>query len=182
MSITSADLNPTPMSLHTGRLILRPPAAQDWSAFRDFYASDRSAGVGGPKTEGPAWRHFAAELGHWQIHGFGMWAVTQRGSDECLGMIGPWCPADWPENEVGWMIFSDAIEGTGIATEAARAAIAHAFGGLGWDTVVSYVAPDNTRSARLAEKLGAELDPNAPVPAAYPETLVYRHPKPGVAT
>ncbi len=167
--------------LTTARLILRQPAPADWEAFSAFYKSDRSKGVGGPLHIGHAWRHFAAELGHWQIHGFGMWTVTRKGDDTAIGMVGPWTPIDWPETEVGWMIFDASAEGTGIATEAAKAAVAHAFGTLGWDTVVSYVAPGNDRSARLAEKLGAVHDTDAPVPDRYPDTIVYRHPKPQVA-
>jgi len=168
-------------TLTTNRLILRQPAPADWAAFWAFFQTKRSTGVGGPLHIGPAWRHFAAELGHWQIRGHGMWTVTRKGDDAALGMVGPWTPEDWPETEVGWMIFDPSLEGTGIATEAAKAAVAHAFGTLGWDTVVSYVAPGNDRSARLAEKLGAVHDTRAPVPDRYPDTIVYRHPMPEVA-
>lgn len=164
--------------LHTRRLVLRRPNAGDWPAARDFLMSDRATGIGGPLDLGRAWRSFAAEIGHWEILGHGMWAVTRHGEDRALGLIGPWCPADWPETEIGWMIFDPEIEGTGIAAEAARAAIGHAWSALGWDTVVSYVAPDNTRSIRLAERLGAVHDPDAPQPKPDQPCLVYRHPKP----
>ncbi len=166
-------------TLETERLTLRRPNASDWPAFWDFYQTERSKGVGGPMDLGPCWRHFASELGHWEFHGYGMWAVTLRGDDAAVGLVGAWTPADWPETEVGWLIFDEKLEGTGIATEAAQAAVAHAYAVLKWDTVVSYVAPFNDRSARLAEKLGAKLDPSAPTPSRYPDTLVFRHPKPG---
>ena len=118
--------------LHTERLILRRPDGRDWPAARDFFMSDRAAHVGGPYALGAAWRQFAAEVGHWDILGHGMWAVTRRGAeDRALGLVGPWCPADWPETEIGWVIFGAETEGTGIATEAARAAIAHAWEVLG---------------------------------------------------
>ena len=162
-------------TLRTDRLILRRPTAGDWPAFRDFMISDRAIAFGGHKDLGKAWRTFASELGHWEIFGYGMWAVTRQSDDTALGLVGPWTPPDWPEKEIGWMILSDKAEGTGIATEAAKAAIAHAYDNLGWDTVVSYIAPGNTRSIRLAEKLGAVLDHAAKGPAA--DTLVYRHPK-----
>lgn len=168
--------------LHTARLVLRKPQGADWPMARDFFTSDRAAGVGGPHSEGQAWRHFASEIGHWDILGFGMWAVTRRGDDRCLGLIGPWCPVDWPETEIGWLIFDPAVEGTGIATEAAQAAISHAWDVLSWDTIVHYIAPTNTRSIRLAEKLGARLDPDAPQPIPGKPSLVYRQPKPGAAT
>ncbi|XOY56812.1 MAG: GNAT family N-acetyltransferase [Rhodobacterales bacterium] len=163
-------------NLKTDRLILRRPVADDWPAFHDFMMSDRSTAFGGHKDLGKAWRSFASELGHWDIFGYGMWAVTRAGDDTALGLVGPWTPPDWPETEIGWMILSDAAEGTGIASEAARAAIAHAYDSLGWDSAVSYIAPDNTRSIRLAEKLGAAHDAKALGPK--PDTLVYRHPNP----
>ncbi|SMY06223.1 GNAT family N-acetyltransferase [Flavimaricola marinus] len=164
--------------LHTQRLVLRRPAPGDWEQVGAFMMSERSVGIGGPLTLGQAWRSFASELGHWEILGCGMWAVTQRGDDTAIGLVGPWCPADWPETEIGWLLFSPDLEGTGIVTEAARAAITHAWDVLGWDTIVSYIAPSNTRSIRLAEKLGAVLDPDAPQPKPDQPCLVYRHPAP----
>lgn len=163
--------------LQTARLILRRPNGSDWPAFRDFMLSDRGARFG-HTTTGAAWRSFAAELGHWQIFGHGMWAVTQRGSDAIVALIGPWTPPDWPEPEIGWMVLDPAIEGQGIATEAAKAVILHAFSTLGWTTAVSYIATDNFRSAALAAKLGATPDPSATPPAAYPDQVVWRHPRP----
>ena len=164
--------------LETPRLILRQPSPADWPAFRAFITSDRARFIGGPHDLGRAWRTFASELGHWVFHDFGMWTVTRRGDDTALGLVGPWCPADWPETEIGWMLFTDAVEGTGIATEAARAAITHAWEVLGWDTVVSYIKPENTRSIRLAERLGAVRDPDAPQPPSAAIGQVYRHPTP----
>ncbi len=167
--------------LHTNRLVLRRPAARDWDAARAFFTSDRSKGIGGPYELGRAWVVFAAEIGHWEIFGYGMWAVTLRDEDVAIGLVGPWTPANWPETEIGWTIWAPDLEGTGIATEAARAAIDHAWQVLGWDTIVSYIAPDNARSIRLAEKLGAVHDPDAPQPKPDTPCLVYRHPRPEVA-
>lgn len=168
--------------LETQGLVLRRPRADDWPAARDFFTSERATGVGGPLSLGKAWRAFAAEIGHWEIRGYGMWTVTRRGAeDRALAMIGPWHPADWPETEVGWMVWDPAAEGTGLATEAARAAIAHAYAVLGWDTVVSYISPTNARSIALAEKLGAVHDPDAPQPKPDDPCLVYRHPRPEAA-
>ena len=164
------------LRLTTPRLTLRPPAPQDWPAFHAFMMSDRATAFGSHGNLGRAFRSFAAELGHWQIFGIGMWAVTWTGDDTARALIGPWCPPDWPEREVGWMVLDPAAEGTGLATEAAQAAIADAFGRLGWPTVVSYVAPGNHRSIRLARKLGAVHDPAAPQPVPATPVLVFRHP------
>lgn len=168
----------TTQKLTTQRLILRRPNGNDWPQARGFFTSERAKGIGGPFGEADAWRKLAMEIGHWDIFGFGMWTVTRKTDDTALGMIGPWCPPDWPETEIGWMIWDPSTEGTGIATEAARAAIHHAFTTLNWSTVVHYISPDNTRSIALAEKLGAHLDPTAPQIPDKPPHLVYRQPKP----
>lgn len=166
--------------LSTERLALRPPAARDMEGACAFFQSDRAAYVGGPYSLGGAWRAFASLLGHWQIHGHGMWVVTRSDDDTCIGLVGSWCPADWPENEIGWLLWPNA-EGKGYALEAARAALSHAFDVLGWTTAVSYIKPGNTRSSKLAERLGARLDPSAQQPHPEREVLIYRHPYPGGA-
>ncbi len=97
--------------------------------------------------------------------------------DTPLGMAGPWFPEGWPEREIGWTLWAAEAEGKGYAREAAVAARDHAFRDLGWDTAVSYIDPENTRSIALAERLGARRDDAARHPGDEP-CLVYRHPKP----
>ena len=168
----------TDVVLETGRLVLRRPAPRDYAGFEPFLRSERASGIGGPNTSAQAWRIMCAELGHWTMLGYGMWAVTRKGDDTALGLVGPWTPGDWPENEIGWTIWNAADEGSGIAAEAAEAAISHAWNVLKWDTMVSYVGADNHRSAALAIRLGAVLDPDAPQPDPKNPCQVYRHPKP----
>lgn len=161
--------------LQTERLTLRKPIASDWPAYRDFMMTERAHFFSSSGDLGQVWKAFAAELGHWQMYESGMWVVTLKNDDTAIGLVGPWHPPHWPEKEIGWMMLSSAAEGKGIAAEAAKASITHAFEVLGWDTAVSYIWPDNARSLRLAKKLGAQLDKDAARPS--PEALVYRHPK-----
>ncbi len=165
--------------IETERLVLRRPRPGDWDAFRDFMFSDRAAIFGSHRHLGKSFRSFAAELGHWEIFGFGMFAVTRKGEDRAVALVGPWNPPDWPERELGWMVLDGAAEGQGIAREAAQGALRHIWSVLRWDTVVSYIAEGNARSVALAERLGARLDPEAEVPEIAGQTLrVYRHPRP----
>lgn len=159
--------------LHTDRLILRGPEATDWPAFRDYFASDRSVHTGGPKDAKSAWIFFAAEIGHWHLHGFGMWTVTL--DDTPIGLVGCWYPDQWPEKEIGWLMW-DGFEGHGYAHEAAQAVRAHCYGPFGWTTAVSYIHRDNTRSIALAERLNCTRDSAAVHP--NPDALVFRHPAP----
>ena len=165
--------------LHTERLTLRRPRPGDWEPFRDFMMSDRASEFGSYRNMGKAFRSFAAELGHWDIFGFGMFAVTVKDEDRAVALVGPWNPPDWPERELGWMVLDAGAEGRGIAREAAEGALRHIWSDLRWDTVVSYIAEGNARSVALAQRVGATLDPAAQAPEAPGKTvLVYRHPRP----
>ncbi|WP_145106521.1 GNAT family N-acetyltransferase [Cereibacter sediminicola] len=162
-------------AITTERLTLRMPAARDWEPVAGFLTSDRVRFIGGTLTRDKAWRAFGHMVGHWVLRGYGMFIFTLRGSDEALGMAGPWYPEGWPEQEIGWSVFSEAGEGQGYAREAAEAARRHAFQNLGWKTAVSYIHPHNVRSLALAERLGAVRDEGASFPGDGP-ALVFRHP------
>lgn len=145
-------------TLSTERLTLRVPQAGDFPAFAAFQASDRAAARGWTMDE-PALRDFwHKQFGHWVMHGFG-WFVMERKSDGApLGFVGLLHPAQHPEPEIAWTIWPDVAEGHGYAFEGAQAVLGHAFETLDWDSVPSYIAPDNTRSAALAKRLGAQQD------------------------
>lgn len=162
-------------TLQTPRLVMRRPHKGDWPIYHGFMDSDRAEFFNSQGDLEKTWKSFAATLGHWEMFDQGLWAITLRGNDTSVGFAGPWVPPHWPETEIGWMIFDPAVEGTGIASEAANASIKHAYDVLGWNTAVSYIAPDNVRSIRLAEKLGARHDDSKTGPDG---TLVYRHPVP----
>lgn len=167
-------LHPTP-TLNTARLTLRAPKSSDWPHWRNFAASDRASFVGGPIDEAKAWRAFGHVIGMWVLRGYGSFVFEETATGQPLGMCGPWHPADWPEAELGWTVWSAAAEGKGYAYEAATAARAHAFADLGWQTAVSYIDPDNASSIALALHLGAIMDPAAPPPPFDKPVLVFRH-------
>lgn len=162
-------------SLETERLVLRVPDGRDAEGLMAFLGSERARALGGPMPRAEAWDVAAMVLGHWVLNGFGLWAVCPKGSDVAIGTVGCLRPARWPEGEIAWHLWSDAAEGHGYAAEAALAAREHAARQLGWTSSVSYIVPSNTRSIRLAERLGAWPDPAASHPFDGPCT-VYRHP------
>ncbi len=47
-------------------------------------------------TRDEAWRNMALVLGHWQLRGFGLWAVEDRASGLLAGRVGCWRPEGWP--------------------------------------------------------------------------------------
>ena len=160
--------------LRTERLRLRGPRAEDFESYAAILASDRAVHMGGPFTPDDAWCDFCQMVACWILRGYGPWTVEPLGGGDFLGLAILHHERGDPEPELGW-VMTDAGEGHGFAVEAAGAARAYAFEILGWRTVVSYVAPANVRSIRLAERLGAANDPKASRPDGDAECLVYRH-------
>lgn len=159
-------------TLTTKRLILRPMQADDWIAYCGFLASDRARYMGGPYSKARAWGLFCSDYAQWDLFGVGGLMILRREGGFAIGQVGINSGPLFPEYELGWLVYPEA-EGHGIAQEAATALRDWALDIRGLPTLVSYVDPQNRRSCRLAERLGAVLDPDAPRPDTT--DLVYRH-------
>lgn len=159
----------------TRRLVLKGPEPDDYPDFKATFTSYRSRFMGGPLNPYETWMLYAAEIGHWAIRGYGMWMIHDRDTNETYGMAGGWKPAKWPEAELAWIIWPGAA-GRGIALEATHAVRRHFYTAMGWQGAVSYLDPKNLDSIRLAERLGARKDPDAPSVDGH--DVVYRHPAP----
>jgi len=143
------------VTLATERLVLRMFRESDLDAYAQMCADPEVMRyiTGAPMTRDEAWRNLALILGHWQLRGYGLWAVEERASGLLAGRVGCWRPEGWPGLEVGWSLLRP-FWGLGYATEAGRAALSHAFGDLGQAHVVSLIQPENARSIRVARRLG----------------------------
>ena len=143
--------------IETERLLLR--------AWRPADADPFAALNGDPEVtrylRGPMRRDESDELlarvrGHWQEHGFGLYAVEVKSSGAFAGFVGLAIPSFLPEVlpavEVGWRLAREHW-GNGYATEGARASLAHGFGELGLRQIISLIDPRNTASVRVAERL-----------------------------
>jgi RimJ/RimL family protein N-acetyltransferase len=150
----------SPLLLNTPRLLLRPLSEVD---FDDYAAlcSDaevmRYVGDHGSLSREDAWRQFAMLVGHWTIRGYGMWALEERFSGAFVGRVGLHYPDGWPDREVAWALVR-TYWGRGFAFEAATAVLRVAFDTLGWQRIISLIAPANLRSIRLAERLGQRYE------------------------
>lgn len=165
--------------LETERLVLRAPEPGDFDAYAAFFASPRADLERGRMDRDGAWGAFAKAAATWIFDGYGAFSVAERESGAYLGEVGMFREAHYPEAELGWMLIAGA-EGRGYAEEAARAARLWA-AERGIHRPVSYIHPENHRSIRLAERLGARPDPVAPLPVGWTAatTLAYRHPGAG---
>lgn len=155
------------------RLILREPRVADLDAVAEFNASPRAGFVGGPMTRFESWRNILMICGHWVVRGYGYWTIEEAETGRVVGRIGVhYHDEKWPEPELGWQVF-DGFEGRGYAHEAALAARAQA-GRMGLGPLISLIAPDNLRSRRLAERMGAS--PEREIDLLGKHVLMYRHP------
>lgn len=150
----------SPPEIETPRLRLREFRASDLDDYAEPLGDPevmKYVGDGAPISREDAWRSMAAMSGHWNLRGFGLWAVEEKATGRLLGRVGYYFPEGWPAEEIGWLLRRDAW-GRGYATEAARAALAHGRALLGLDRVIAIIQPENAASVRLALRLGGALD------------------------
>jgi RimJ/RimL family protein N-acetyltransferase len=145
-------------TFETLRLLIRPRVLADTDA---CLAMDREPDVTrfihGPWSDAAAHRAFieARTRGPY-AEGLGYWSLCCR-SDAKSSFVG-WVlliPTDalGPEIEIGWRLRRDAWR-QGLASEAAKPLLRHAFVILNLPKVVADIDPDNAGSIRVAEKIG----------------------------
>jgi RimJ/RimL family protein N-acetyltransferase len=142
--------------LETGRCLLRAPVLEDAPAWIEIMVPDAEGHLGGPHDADGAFREFAATVGTWLLRGHGLWTVTDHAGAVLGFVLVGFEPGD-AEPELGFLFRAHA-RGQGYAAEAAAAARDHALGALGLPGLVSYIAPGNAASRRLAERLGARFE------------------------
>jgi RimJ/RimL family protein N-acetyltransferase len=146
--------------IETERLTLRMFREADLDDYAEICADAevmRFLGEGRPLSRADAWRQMAMILGHWQLRGYGPWAVEERESGRIIGRIGFFNPEGWPGFELGWVL-GTAYHGRGYATEGAKAALRYAFEVMNREKVISLIQPANTASIRVAVRLGECLE------------------------
>lgn len=144
--------------IETARLRLVALSGRHFDAYAAMLADPESIrwlGDGLPLDRPTAWRSLAMLLGHWQLLGFGMWALELKDSGEFVGRAGLFQPEGWPDLELGWMLRSTHRH-HGYATEAGAAILDFAWTRLHARRVISLVRIGNEASDRLAERLGGE--------------------------
>ena len=89
--------------------------------------------------------------------GFCRWKLVAKPTAEMIGFCGVGFWGDALDPEIGWWL-ARSYWGRGLATEAARVALAHAFEHAGLDRIISIARPVNIASTRIMEKLGLTVE------------------------
>ncbi len=145
----------TKLELETDRLLLRQWRESDFEPYAEICADPEVMRYVGGKAMSrlEAWRHMAFIIGHWQLLGYGHFAVEEKATGKFVGRLGFLNPAGWPAFEIGWTLGRDSW-GKGYATEGARRALEYAFAELDKSHVISLIHPENEASKRVARRLG----------------------------
>ncbi|MFW8634958.1 GNAT family N-acetyltransferase [Cribrihabitans pelagius] len=159
--------------IESARLVLRAPRLEDFPAYAAILMSNRARHMGGPFSRRDAWLDFTQYIAGWQLRGAGMWAAEHRETGAVAGFFSAGMEYGDHEHELGYLL-ADRFEGQGLAAEAIAAVRDFALSALELPSLVSYVDPGNSRSARAAERTGASRDSDAEAAFDAP-VLVFRH-------
>jgi ribosomal-protein-alanine N-acetyltransferase len=161
------------IELETERFTLRPIVTADQPALESLWADPqvmRFLPTGQPRDREAVQALLAYLIDHWQVHGFGVWAVRLKGQEDLIGYCGlqyvhaepggidPEIARGMHEVELLYGIAS-AYWGKGYGREAARAAFRFGFETLHIPRIVAAIHPDNLASRRILESLGMREDP-----------------------
>lgn len=146
--------------LQTERLVLSIWHFSDWVALRPI-ATDvevmRYINGGVPWADERIQMFVNRQVELFSERGFCRWKLVLKPAQEMIGFCGVGFWGDALDPEIGWWLARQHW-GRGLATEAARVALADAFERAGLARIISIARPDNTASIRIMEKLGLTLE------------------------
>jgi ribosomal-protein-alanine N-acetyltransferase len=154
------------------RIELRPFEPSDVHAAHRVYTDERvmrwvGTGVVGDLEQTRA--ILAEYIRHQRLHGFSVWAVIERATNELIGDAGLYTRGS--EVELGYTLGFEHW-GRGYGTEAAGLWVRAGLGELRLPGLIALIRPENAASAALASKLGFE--PRGRVSAYGAEHVLYR--------
>ncbi|MFZ2112632.1 MAG: GNAT family N-acetyltransferase [Solirubrobacteraceae bacterium] len=143
------------MLIETERLVLRRLAMGDLDEFVVLHRDPEVVRFVGALDRTQAKERLQASEREWGARGHGLLAVLDRSSGRLLGRVGLRYWPQFREIEAGWLLRREAW-GHGYATEAVRACVDWGFATLPVPYITAMIHPENTRSTRVAQRLGFE--------------------------
>ena len=170
-----------PVVLASDRLILRPHEVRDFDDLARMWAEPEVVRyiTGTPSTEEASWARLMKYIGHWQMLGFGYWAVILRDTGAYAGDVGF---ADYKRAlkpsldgvpEAGWVL-SPEVHGRGVATEAVARIHAWADEHPTWHRTCCIFDPEHHVSQKVALRLGYRPEEALGLYNDMPTRIMYR--------
>ncbi|NRB04192.1 MAG: GNAT family N-acetyltransferase [Rhodobacteraceae bacterium] len=147
-------------TINTARLTLRAFRAEDFDRFAEIWASPEVTRYIGaePRARNTSWDMFLRNAGHWQMTGFGQWAIEDHATKALIGQAGFFhgmrgLGEDFDAHpEAGWVLAPEA-QNQGYGWEAVSAAHDW-FDRVITGPLVAQIVPKNVASVRVASRLG----------------------------
>jgi ribosomal-protein-alanine N-acetyltransferase len=149
------DASPEPYFLKSARLGFRCWTKEDLPLARELWGDiEVTRFFGGPFSEDEIRTRFQRERARRMVHGFQYWVIELLADGDFVGCCGlrPYRPVE-EVHELGFHL-RPKYWGRGLASEAARAAIAYASGTVGAKGLSAGHHPGNVNSKKVLEKLG----------------------------
>jgi len=146
--------------LETPRLLLRPLQASDVDVLIALWADPTvTRYMGGPRQTETVRRILEDELRNGSVDTFGFCPVVEKTSGRVIGDCGLTKKDVDGRDEVELVyVFAADAWGRGYATEAACVLRDYALGHLRVPRLIALIDPENTASARVAEKVGLQFE------------------------
>jgi RimJ/RimL family protein N-acetyltransferase len=145
--------------IETERLVLRRFTPDDLDDLVSLLADPLVMRYIGDQSREKVEQRLQYFISHYEPHGFGMWAVTDKTAGAMIGWCGLIFLDGTPEVEVGYGV-ARSYRGQGLMTEAARASLRYGFEKAGLERIVALAVPENSASRRIMEKLGMRYEKN----------------------
>lgn len=140
----------------TERLAGEQPGPQHRDLFVALWSDPRvAAWLGGEEDEPALVLRFERALAHWEEHGYGVWALRERGTGAFVGYAGLHV-TEVPGQRTVEVLYAllPAYQGRGLATEISATLVEVAFERLELPEVVGYTMTTNEASRKVLERAG----------------------------
>ncbi|MDC7677153.1 GNAT family N-acetyltransferase [Asticcacaulis machinosus] len=144
----------------TERLILTPMTVDDFEPLCTLWQTEDFVRdiTRRPLTPEEVWMRLLRDIGHWQVFGYGNWAIRLKDKGDWIGSVGIFnymrdIEPTFDAPEMGWGL-DPAYHGHGYAREAVNAVLGLADGDLALERSLCMISHENESSRRLARKAG----------------------------
>lgn len=149
--------------LESNRLRFATWVNEDWEEFRKLTADPlvvRYITTGEPWPDERVQEFVARQCENWEKYRICLWKLLPKDSDSLMGICGLQHLPGGPDVEIGWWL-APSHWGQGLATEAARQALAYGFEVRNIERIVAIAQAANRDSLRVMDRIGMHFEREA---------------------